>query len=425
MDTLMSCAPLPSSIETLVRLEVDNTSEMVLSTVKKRYELFLPGMKAALRSHAVLRSAEKAALFYAEHAVLAMELGRSFHLSRKRDKAPLSAEISAQGECFLCLKKPPLFVDDRNPCLKKVKQAFDLINRQLVARSVEVYGWYTQKHRQAEETARADLADAPWMVKEYFHGTYFNGRTTKWVTIREKMQENLFDWVQTKISPSQEQKNLFIHQLLQQMVDIHKKGIHKDLKLGNVLVALDEKSLSTFDFDFYKRWEDRIGRAVGKIGTCSMNPPEFAAKMMRKDGHKADFSDVHTAAYDIWGLGLMLAELQYGPVKGEAPWTWVHEKWIWRAIHRSQWLPAKDSKEPIATLIHSMLERDPTKRPSAQQALEFFRTHVLRSKSATSEESPSPEGEDFDGCTSSRKLDWPELFEVKESGNLLDRSSTD
>ena len=345
---------------------------------------------------------------------MAMEEERSIHLSRKRDDAPMMAEISAKGELFLCLKNSTF--DNGAPALKKVKKAFDVLRQQVVARSVAVEVEDTAKRRHSEESARADVAGAPWMVKEYFHGIYFNGEVTKWVTIREKWKEDLLHWVERRIPPSQEQKNLFIHQLLQQMAAIHKKGIHGDLKWENILVSSDGKRASIFDFDCYRRLRDYAGRAESNPGTLRMSPPEFMIKWMRDP--QSDFSDVHVPASDIWGLGHIIASIQYGRRQGLAPWMDLPDSKVGPAICKTPWHPDEDSQEPIAFLIYSMLRRRAHKRITAGQALEFFEMRVLQSK----KDSSSFEEKDFGMSSPSGKLLDP--FELGEADQVLRHRAT-
>lgn len=342
------------------------------------YRKFLPGLDQ-------MPKPEEWALFYARHAAEAIKTGTTIHLSRKREKAPVTADISPNGDLFIAFRHSTFITSER----KKIKQAWDVVRKQPVIRSVEPYGKHTDEHTEVEKEAQEDLGKAPWMVKEYHRGSYFNGAIDKQVVILEKFKSDLFDFIQKNEKLTAVELKRIMHQLLQQLADIHTRGIHKDLKTENVLIHKDLR-VAIADFEFYRRLNDPKKLAQYRVGTPCMHPPEFAKKELSRS---SDFLDVTTPAYDVWAMGLIFFELIYW--NKQAP-SWMKLKGykqlqkIVRCSERS-WIPDQDSKDPAHILMRWMLSTDPKKRPSASEALEFFEQMAFRSPSASDRTDPPSE----------------------------------
>lgn len=89
-------------------------------------------------------------------------------------------------------------------------------------------------------------------------------------------------------------------QLFEAVEYMHSKGcVHRDLKLGNVLVrSLDPVHILVPDFHFVK-WNAPLKHA---LGTMEYTAPEIA----QAHHHPHLRSSVHTANSDVWSLGVML-----------------------------------------------------------------------------------------------------------------------
>lgn len=364
----------------LSEITIKGETHSVPPLVAECYARFLPGMQR-------LPKPEEWALFYAGHAARAIATKQPLHLSRKREKAPVTADIGPNGDLFIAWRHSCFSKSDDE--MKKVKKASDVIRQKTVIRSVERENEYTQEHLQAEREAQEDFADAPWMVKEYFRGAYSNELFDKFVKITDLMEGgDLFNFIKDHDPLELSDMKKIMHQLLQQLEQIHRKGIHKDLKTENIFMTKDLK-ISIADFGFYIRHNDRTRLSLYRVGTTFTHSPEFAAKELRGN---SDFTDVNTPGYDVWAMGLIFFELYYWN-KYSVPWIELKEAAMLERIATTHcsWLPNKNSREPIHVLMRNLLAPDPKERLSARQALEYFEKEVLPDRSPSSKTNPPQE----------------------------------
>ncbi len=158
------------------------------------------------------------------------------------------------------------------------------------------------------------------------------------------------------------------HDIAQAMVAAHQKSIvHRDLKPGNVMLTqhesgrskADELLIKILDFGIAKMSQEVEGslrtETGATIGTPAYMAPEQCLSAPNVDG-KAD----------VYALGIILYEL----LSGQLPFAAQHSFDFMAAHVRSEPRPIvdvlPDLPPEVANLVHSMLIKEPTLRPSME-----------------------------------------------------------
>ena len=172
-------------------------------------------------------------------------------------------------------------------------------------------------------------------------------------------------------------EGIFI-QLLIGVRSLHARGIvHRDLKPRNILVIRKSKTLGIRlkigDFGSAKQLSTDGGHTATIVGTPYYLSPEIC---------KMRDYDLKT---DVWSLGCLFYELATGrhPFEGKDIKELVHN------IRRVEPIPADGLKTELREFLMTMLEKDPSKRPSINSLLNhpFIRDAVRDLKSLHSSES--------------------------------------
>ncbi|XP_047390880.1 sperm motility kinase 3A-like [Sciurus carolinensis] len=151
----------------------------------------------------------------------------------------------------------------------------------------------------------------------------------------------------------EEEARRMFRQIVSAVCHCHTKGIvHRDLKLGNVLVGAGG-NVKLCDFNLSHRFT--AGQKFHRLcGTPSYWAPELY-QCQEYDG----------PAVDVWSLGVLL----YHMVTGRFPFDGTSFKQLRKQVLHARYdIPAHMSPE-VQSLIAQMLTMDPTQRPTVDQIL--------------------------------------------------------
>ena len=164
------------------------------------------------------------------------------------------------------------------------------------------------------------------------------------------------------IDPSQrppEAKRVLALQVLQGLAQVHAAQVaHRDIKLDNILIANQGASAILADFEIAKQQSTSVSMTSTAMACGSLHyiAPEF---LRRAPLSKIDIKAFQRA--DIYSLGATLYELHFGSTpKLNHRYTEVNM------------LPHNDAVgASLRCMIIAMLHADPSKRPTASEALGF------------------------------------------------------
>jgi len=169
----------------------------------------------------------------------------------------------------------------------------------------------------------------------------------------------LFDRVTEKKRFSEDEAIDALRQMLLALNYIHSHGIvHRDIKLENFI--FDKKGsghLKLIDFGFSKMWDPSDEeKMTSSLGTISYVAPEVLNKS-------------YTSQCDLWSLGVIAFIL----LSGYMPFSGSDANQV-RNISRGKYLVKPERwanvSEEAKSFVHALMEVDPSKRLTAQQALE-------------------------------------------------------
>lgn len=153
-------------------------------------------------------------------------------------------------------------------------------------------------------------------------------------------------------------RHLFF-QLLQALNHLHQKNIvHRDVRVGNILVSPDLQNLKLKSFDTARRLSE--GEALSVTGTCARWVPEIL------------LGESPSESSDVWCAGLVL----YYMFVGRSPWRQAHYDSMedFKTVVTEQPVKLPESRrhemsEQCEAIIAQCLEIDASRRPTAAMLL--------------------------------------------------------
>lgn len=211
------------------------------------------------------------------------------------------------------------------------------------------------------------------------------GECDLWDYLHDRQSPSVTALIQKTSHLNEYRINLRImHSLLIGLVKIHSEGIiHNDVKPGNVILLLnrEDKSIQAKFIDFNSSVQSDEGAYISDpLGTYGYLPPEFyfyAEELSPDKTHPLpdSFSDDfpgYSPSKDVWALGHVFHELYFElPID---PRSEVFEESI---TYVKSGEPAHTLQEierlgEIEGLIARMMHQNPTRRLTAEQALDQF-----------------------------------------------------
>ncbi len=221
-----------------------------------------------------------------------------------------------------------------------------------------------------EKKALENFNGAVGIIHTFYQGTISVMGQQKLLVFQELYESSLYHWPIADIPLSIQEKIDLIEQLLHGLITISLHGFHGDIHYANIVVSRPPSGKikgAIIDFEFFTPHF----QLLGPYSTDPLvAPPEYHLLKTRPP------------KMDVWMLGLVFYRLF---TKQLLPWH--HKKRDEEMIEAVCQLPddwtleaLRDLELPpfVVSLINSMLQPNPDRRPTAQQALEIYTVHDSR-----------------------------------------------
>ena len=179
----------------------------------------------------------------------------------------------------------------------------------------------------------------------------------------------LFHYIVDNGRLSELESRYFLKQILEALRYVHNQGVvHRDIKPENILLDVDgHVKLSDFGLS---RFVNAQGLADTPCGSVCYASPECVSGI-QYDGRKSD----------IWSVGVVA----YAMLTGVLPWTKQNQVQLIEQIRKADFQIPGFVSEGARDLIRKLMEPDPAKRISVEEALQHpwiasAPSHRFRSK---------------------------------------------
>ncbi|KAH7934745.1 hypothetical protein HPB52_000035 [Rhipicephalus sanguineus] len=201
-----------------------------------------------------------------------------------------------------------------------------------------------QKEKMAQEIQIHRSLDHKHIVA--FH-SYFEDEKNVYIILELCSRRSLMEMHRRRKTLTEGEARYFLHQLLLACrYLVQQKVIHRDLKLGNLLLN-DKMELKVGDFGLATRLDFDGERKKTLCGTPNYIAPEILAKK----GHSFEV--------DIWSIGCILFTLLVGHPPFETPS--LKETYV--RIKKNEYHVPSSVSTAARKLIRRMLQQDPERRP--------------------------------------------------------------
>ncbi|KAL1421227.1 hypothetical protein MTO96_023205 [Rhipicephalus appendiculatus] len=200
--------------------------------------------------------------------------------------------------------------------------------------------------------------------------SYFEDDKNVYIILELCSRRSLMEMHRRRKTLTEGEARYFLHQLLLACrYLVQQKVIHRDLKLGNLLLN-DKMELKVGDFGLATRLDFDGERKKTLCGTPNYIAPEILAKK----GHSFEV--------DIWSIGCILFTLLVGRPPFETPTL----KETYNRIKKNDYHVPSSVSSCARKLIRKMLQQDPERRPNIEAILQdsFMTSGPLPSSLPTS-----------------------------------------
>ncbi|XP_023268647.1 serine/threonine-protein kinase PLK4 [Seriola lalandi dorsalis] len=165
-----------------------------------------------------------------------------------------------------------------------------------------------------------------------------------------------------KMPFSEDEARHFMHQIVKGMLYLHTHGIlHRDLTLSNLLLT-SNMNIKIADFGLATQLKLPNEKHFTMCGTPNYISPEVATR------------SAHGLESDVWSLGCMF----YAFLMGRPPFDTDTVKHTLSKVVLGEYEMPRHVSLEAQDLIHQLLQRDPSQRPSLSAVLDHpFMTHSL------------------------------------------------
>ncbi|OHS94272.1 Serine/threonine-protein kinase ark1 [Tritrichomonas foetus] len=179
-----------------------------------------------------------------------------------------------------------------------------------------------------------------------------------YIIVMEPGQEDMFSYIKRHGTLSEKKARQYFYYIALALKFLHiRKIIHHDVKLENIILMKDGK-VKLIDFDFCEKLNNSSKSTVRR-GTVKYTAPEILCMKP------------HTTKADIWSLGVTIfcAITDHFPFDGDNEYMYTMS--VLSNPPDILLLKEKKVSEDFISLIKIMLEKDPEKRPSIEECLDF------------------------------------------------------